>query len=50
MWLEKTMQDFNASIGAQGNDGPQLIAHLGKGFISESGEHCPAGFFLTTLK
>lgn len=32
MWYGKTVKDFNASIVAQGETGPQLIAGLGNGF------------------
>jgi len=32
MWFGKAVQDFNASIAAQGQQGPQVIANLGNGF------------------
>jgi len=32
MWYGKTIKDFNASILAQGQDGPQLIADIGNAF------------------
>ncbi|KIM39026.1 hypothetical protein M413DRAFT_447387 [Hebeloma cylindrosporum] len=32
MWFGKAVQDFNASIAAQGKNGPQLIADLGNAF------------------
>ena len=35
MWFGKAVQDFNASIAAQGKNGPQLIADLGNAFTSE---------------
>jgi hypothetical protein len=35
MWFGKAVQDFNASIAAQGKNGPQLFADLGNAFTSE---------------
>ncbi|KAH6917350.1 hypothetical protein BKA70DRAFT_1251951 [Coprinopsis sp. MPI-PUGE-AT-0042] len=32
MWYGKTVKDFNASILAQGQDGPKLIADIGNAF------------------
>jgi len=32
MWFGKAVQDFNASIAAQGKNSPQLIANLGNAF------------------
>ncbi|KDR85025.1 hypothetical protein GALMADRAFT_233596 [Galerina marginata CBS 339.88] len=32
MWFGKAVQDFNASIAAQGQQGPELIATIGNGF------------------
>ena len=36
MWFGKAVQDFNASIVAQGQQGPKLIASIGNAFTSES--------------
>jgi hypothetical protein len=35
MWFGKAIQDFNASIAAQGQQGPKLIASVGNAFTSE---------------
>jgi len=35
MWFGKAVQDFNASIAAQGQQGPKLIAATGNAFTSE---------------
>lgn len=35
MWFGKAIDDFNASIAAQGQQGPQLIAATGNAFTSE---------------
>jgi len=35
MWFEKAVQDFNASIAAQGQQGPKLLASTGNAFTSE---------------
>jgi len=32
MWFEKAVQDFNASIAAQGQQGPKLLASTGNAF------------------
>lgn len=32
MWFGKAVQDFNASIVAQGQQGPKLIASIGNAF------------------
>jgi len=32
MWFGKAVEDFNASIEAQGQQGPQLVASTGNGF------------------
>lgn len=34
MWFGKAVQDFNASIVAQGQQGPKLIASIGNAFTS----------------
>ena len=34
MWFGKAVQDFNASIAAQGQQGPKLIATIGNAFTS----------------
>lgn len=34
MWFEKAIDDFNKSIVAQGDNGPELIAAAGNGFTS----------------
>jgi hypothetical protein len=36
MWFGKAVLDFNASIVAQGQQGPKLIASIGNAFTSES--------------
>ena len=35
MWFAKAVQDFNNSIAAQGQQGPNLIATIGNAFTSE---------------
>jgi hypothetical protein len=32
MWFGKAVQDFNASIAAQGTQGPKLLATIGNAF------------------
>jgi len=49
MWFGKAVQDFNASIAAQGKNGPQLIADLGNAFTSELQPTLPMGFFSDCL-
>jgi|SRR5882762_5739380 hypothetical protein len=34
MWFEKAIVDFNKSVVAQGQNGPQLVAAAGNGFTS----------------
>lgn len=36
MWFGKAVDDFNASIISQGEQGPKLIAATGNAFTSES--------------
>jgi hypothetical protein len=36
MWFGKAVDDFNASIISQGQQGPKLIAVTGNAFTSES--------------
>jgi len=32
MWFGKAVQDFNSSVAAQGQNGPELIANIGNAF------------------
>jgi hypothetical protein len=50
MWFGKAVQDFNANIAAQGQNGPKLIANLGNAFTSEINQTSSHGIFLTNFE